>query len=97
VFTVALGTPDGVVDSPLGGRLRVPPDPETMREIAAVTGGQAFAAEDADQLGAVYDRLGSQIGTREEQREITAGFAAGALALLAAAVVTSLRRFGRLA
>ena len=97
VFTVALGTPDGVVDSPLGGRLSVPPDPETMREIAAVTGGQAFAAEDAGELGAVYDRLGSQIGTREEQREITAGFVAGALALLAAAVVTSLRRFGRLA
>jgi Ca-activated chloride channel family protein len=96
VFTVALGTPGGVVDTPMGGRLRVPPDPETMREIAAITGGEAFAAEDAGELGAVYDRLGSQIGTRDEQREITAGFAAGALALLAAALVTSLRRFGRL-
>jgi Ca-activated chloride channel family protein len=92
VYTVALGTPEGVVD----GNLPVPPDPETMRQIAEVSGGQAFEVSDGDELSAVYERLGSQLGTREETREITAGFAAAGLLLLGGALAASVRRFGRL-
>ena len=92
VYTVALGTPDGVVD----GILRVPPDPEALREIAQASGGQAFEASDGDELTAVYERLGSQLGTREETREITAGFAAVGLLLLGGALAGSVRWFGRL-
>lgn len=92
VYTVALGTPDGVVD----GVLRVPPDPEALREIAAASGGQAFEASDGDELTAVYERLGSQLGTREETREVTAAFAAAGLLLLGGALVGSVRGFGRL-
>ena len=96
VYTVALGTPDGTITLANGQRLRVPPDPEALERIARTSGGEAFSAEDADELDAVYERLGSQIGTREERREITAGFAGGALVLLAAASALSLRWFGRL-
>jgi Ca-activated chloride channel family protein len=92
VYTVALGTPDGVVD----GILRVPPDPEALREIAQASGGQAFEASDGDQLTAVYERLGSQLGTREETREVTAAFAAAGLLLLGGALAGSVRGFGRL-
>jgi Ca-activated chloride channel homolog len=92
VYTVALGTPDGVVQ----GNLRVPPDPEAMRQIAEASGGQAFEASDGDQLAAVYERLGSQLGTREETREITAAFAAAGLLLLGGALVGSVRWLGRL-
>jgi Ca-activated chloride channel homolog len=92
VYTVALGTPDGVVQ----GNLRVPPDPEAMRQIAEASGGQAFEASDGDQLAAVYERLGSQLGTREETREITAAFAAAGLLLLGGAMVGSVRWLGRL-
>jgi Ca-activated chloride channel family protein len=92
VYTVALGTPDGVVD----GILRVPPDPEALREIASASGGQAFEASDGDELTAVYERLGSQLGTREETREVTAVFAAAGLLLLGGALVGSVRGFGRL-
>jgi Ca-activated chloride channel family protein len=67
-----------------------------MREIASVSGGEAFEASDGDELAAVYERLGSQLGTREETREITAGFAAAGLLLLAGATAGSVRRFGRL-
>ena len=45
---------------------------------------------------AVYERLGSQLGTREETREVTAGFAAAGLLLLGGALAGSVRRFGRL-
>jgi Ca-activated chloride channel family protein len=95
IYTVALGTPEGVIETPTG-TLPVPPDPETMREIARLSGGRAFTAEDAEHLDAVYERLGSQIATKKEQREITAGFAAGGLVLLVAAAGASVRRFGRL-
>ena len=40
--------------------------------------------------------VGSRITTKEEEREITAGFAGGGLVLLLAAAGTSLRRYGRL-
>jgi Ca-activated chloride channel homolog len=92
IYTVALGTPDGVVQ----GNLRVPPDPEAMRRIAEASGGQAFEASDGDQLAAVYERLGSQLGTREETREITAAFAAAGLLLLGGAMAGSVRWLGRL-
>ena len=95
VYTVALGTPEGTIETP-GGPLSVPPDPETMRQIARASGGRSFTASDAEGLEAVYERLGSQVGTRAEEREITAGFAAGGLVLLLGAAGTSMRRFGRL-
>ena len=95
VSTVALGTPEGRVESG-GSVISVPPDPEALREVAELSGGSTFAAEDAGALEEVYERLGSQIGTREERREISAGFAAAGLLLLGAALATSLRWRGRL-
>jgi len=95
IYTVALGTPDGTIT--LEGRtLNVPPDPEALQRIATESGGEAFRAEDSDQLDAVYDRLGSQIGTKPEKREITVVFAGIALVLLGGALVSSLRLGSRL-
>jgi Ca-activated chloride channel family protein len=97
VYTVALGTPDGVLpNGPMGQAVPVPPDPETLRAIAERSGGQAFEVEDAGELEGIYERLGSQIGTREEQREISAGFAAAGLLLLLGGVGAGLRWRGRL-
>jgi Ca-activated chloride channel homolog len=96
IYTVALGTAGGTITGSGGSILPVPPDPETMAEIAAASGGESFDVEDAEQLDAVYERLGSQIATRPEQREITAGFAAGGVALLVAAAALSLRAGSRL-
>jgi Ca-activated chloride channel homolog len=97
IYTVALGTPDGVVRTPDGQMLQVPPDPEALRQIAQSSGGRAFTAEDADALDSVYETLGSKIGTKKEKREISAGFAAAGLLLLGGALFTSLRWRGRLA
>jgi Ca-activated chloride channel family protein len=96
VSTVALGTPDGTLELPDGRTQAVPPDPESLQQIAEVSGGRAFTAEDAGSLDEVYEDLGSQIGTREETREITAGFAGASILLLAAALGTALRWRGRL-
>ena len=92
VYTVALGTPDGVIhNGPYGGFLPVPPDPRTLREMAERSGGNSFRVDDADELDRVYERLGSRIGTREKRREVSAAFAGGGLALLLAGLGAALR------
>ena len=95
IYTVALGSDEGTIT--LNGQLtRVPPDPEALAEIARVSGGEAFQASDSDQLTAVYDRLGSQLGTEPREREITVVFAGAAFLLLAGAMAASLGLNGRL-
>ena len=94
ISTVALGTDDGFV-SIGGGLVPVPPDRETMREVARVSRGRAYDVADGDKLSSVYERLGSRLGNETEEREVTAAFAAGGLLFLLAGVLTSLRWSGR--
>jgi Ca-activated chloride channel homolog len=96
IYTVALGTEGGTLTGPFGQSIPVSPDPETLRRIAHASGGRAFAVADADSLDAVYENLGSRLGSRPEPREVTAGFAAGGLVLLLAAAALSVRWQGRL-
>jgi Ca-activated chloride channel family protein len=96
IHTFALGTPDGIIRSPDGTLIPVPPDPETMREIADVSGGRSFAVEDADELAGLYRDLGSRVATEKEKREITAAFAAGGALLLLGAAATGVRATARL-
>jgi Ca-activated chloride channel family protein len=96
IYTVSLGTEDGVVQGGFGLEIPVPPDAETLAEIARVSGGRSFKAEDEDRLASIYKNLGSQLGTRKQRREATTVFAAGALVLLLGAAVSSVRLAGRL-
>jgi Ca-activated chloride channel family protein len=97
IFTVSLGTDEGTVPrGPFGEDIRVPPDPETMAEIAKVSGGQSFQVDDGGRLEGIYERLGSQLGTRRRQQEITVVFAGAGLALLLAAGLLGVRRRGTL-
>jgi Ca-activated chloride channel homolog len=96
IYTVALGTAEGTVVGSDGVSRPVPPDPATLAAIAEASGGQAFTADDVDGLTAVYERLGSQVASEPEPREITAAFAGGALVLVAGGALMSLRWFRRL-
>ncbi|MGF1472694.1 MAG: VWA domain-containing protein [Rubrobacteraceae bacterium] len=96
VFTVALGTPDGVVQTPAGVDIPVPPDEVTLRRVAEETGGEFFASTSGADLVQVYEELGSQIGFVEEQQEITVAFVAAALALLLVGGALSMLWFRRL-
>ena len=99
-FTIALGTPAGVVESrDQFGRRRlvsVPPDHETLQAIAEMTGGSFFEAPTGEDLRKVYEDLGSRIGYVKDRREVTAAFAAVALVLAAAGGGLSLAWTGRL-
>jgi Ca-activated chloride channel homolog len=100
IYTVALGTASGTITVPRAGggteTRQVPPDPATLRQMAAASGGQAYQAADAQRLSQVYERLGSQLGRKNEPRQISSLFAAAALALLLAGATLTLRWFGRL-
>ncbi|MEY2440709.1 MAG: Ca-activated chloride channel [bacterium] len=100
VYTVTLGTAAGtIVVRKTDGtteRKPVPPDPVEMRDVASISGGRAFTADNLQELSTVYKRLGSRIGYHNEQRELTAAFSGGALTLLAAGALLSLYWFRRL-
>jgi len=100
VYTIALGTADGVLQrrDALGGlRLQpVPPDPDTLARIAETTNARFFQAPTSRNLNQVYESLGSHIGFRTEEREVTVAFAAAAVILLAAAGALRARRAARL-
>jgi len=74
----------------------VPPDRQTLKQIATTTGAKFFATGDAGKLGEIYKSLGSRIGFKKERRELTAAFAAGGLALMMLGGAFSLLWFGRL-
>jgi len=109
VYTVALGTPHGTISGFGGGGggggfgfggfngpRQVPPDPRTLRAIAAATGGQFFAARSSKSLNAAYDRLGSRLGRAPGKSEITYGLLAAAALLLLAGGLLSARWSPRL-
>jgi Ca-activated chloride channel family protein len=101
VYTISLGTDAGTITvQDRNGAThteKVPPDPATMAAVARVSGGKAFRTADAGALAQVYKRLGSDLATKREPRELTAGFAGVALLLVLGGSVLSLRWFGRLA
>jgi Ca-activated chloride channel homolog len=98
VYTIALGTSSAVVPNPDPVRppLPAPPDPESLEQIAEASGGRAFTAEDEDRVKSIYRTLGSQLGTKDEQREATSLFAVGGLVLLLGAAGASVVLSGRL-
>jgi Ca-activated chloride channel homolog len=99
VYTVLVGTPDGVIEETLTGGfrqiIRVPANADTLRQIAELSGGEFFAATDAEGLERVYEELGSRLGTRKESREIGDYFAGGAAAFLLAGGALSALWFRR--
>jgi Ca-activated chloride channel family protein len=99
IFTVALGTASGYVDViDRAGRIQrvnVPPDEETLEDIAAVTDAEFFSVLSGDELTRVYESLSSKLDHETEKREITWWFAGLAAMFLAASAGLSLAWFNR--
>jgi Ca-activated chloride channel family protein len=102
IYTVALGTQSGTLthkDPKTGAVIStqpVPPDALTLQDIARDSGGQFFAAPDAQKLSAVYSNLGTRLAKIKVKRQVTSAFAGGALVLLLAGAGLGLTRTGRL-
>jgi Ca-activated chloride channel family protein len=101
IFAIALGTPSGKIEltDPFSGAIEtiaVPPDPETLKEIARITGGRFFETAKAADLKSIYANLGTRLSSKQEKREVTVAFAGGGLVLLLLGGGLSLAWFGRL-
>jgi Ca-activated chloride channel family protein len=99
VYTIALGTPDGVVsvedEFGVPHQIEVPPDIDTLAAVAETTGARSFEAPTAGDLQQIYESLGSRVGTKDETREITQWFAATGLALMVAGAGLGAHWFNR--
>jgi Ca-activated chloride channel family protein len=100
IYTIALGTPDGQVEvqDDLGRMvtLDVPPDTETLAQIASITGATNFTAPTAADLASVYANLESRIGHIEERQEVTFALVGAGLLLVVLGAGLSAVWFGRL-
>jgi len=100
IYTIALGTPSGTVQvrDQVGQMhtLDVPPDTQTLEQIASTTGGTSFDAPTAEDLKSVYDNLQSRVGYTEERQEVTFALVAAGLLLVVVGAGLSAVWFGRL-
>ena len=95
VSTIAYGTPDGTLFS--GGQIqRVPVDAQALAELAQTSGGQSYTAATGEELDEVYRDIGSSIGYRTEDRDVTGWVLGGSLLAALAAGATSVAWFSRL-
>lgn len=95
VSTIAFGTDNGTVEVE-GRSIPVPVNHDALAQIAEGTGGKAFEAATAKELRRVYENIGSSIGFRTEQREVTSWLVGIALAFALAAAAGSLLWTSRL-
>lgn len=96
VYTVGVGTTQGVVLSADGWSARVKLDEAVLKQVADTTGAEYFRLEDAARLKQVYRAINAKLTLgKTEQAEITALFAALGAVLAAGAALLSLWWFGR--
>lgn len=96
IYTVGVGTIEGVVLSADGWSARVKLNETALKQIAETTGAEYFRLEDTDRLRQVYRALNARLTLgKSEQAEITAFFAAAGALLAALAGLLSLWWFGR--
>ena len=96
VFTVGVGTKEGVDMSFGVFTFHAILDEATLRKIAAITGGSYFKASTAEQLQGIYQSLGTRLELVKESTEITALFVGAAILLFLAMGALSLLWFNRL-
>jgi Ca-activated chloride channel family protein len=70
IYAIALGTARGEISAGVI-RLRVPPDPVTLRSVARSTGGTFAAPADEMRLDDAYARIASRLGSTRAWRELT--------------------------
>lgn len=87
VYTIGFGTDNGSGGEDFDFRRRFGIDEESLKAIAAITGGEYYAASGAGELQKVFDSLPTLLHTRLETVEISVVFAALAALLVTGAVL----------
>lgn len=96
VFTVGVGTKEGVDLSFGGFTFHAILDEATLRKIALITGGSYFKAGSAEELHGIYKSLSTRMVLERQDTELTAPLVAAALVLFVLMGAISLAWFNRL-
>lgn len=96
VFTIGVGTKEGVDLSFGGFTFHAILDEPTLQRIALVTKGRYFKASSAEELRTIYTSLGARAVLEPENAELTALFVGAALLLFVLMGALSTRWFNRL-
>jgi Ca-activated chloride channel family protein len=96
IDTVGIGSAAGTTLDLNGFKVHTQLDEATLQQVAQITGGTYYSADDEAQLHAIYDSLDTRLVVKSEQIEITGLLAGASILLLVAGGVTSLAWLGRL-
>jgi Ca-activated chloride channel family protein len=77
-------------NSGFGGGFRRGIDEDTLKQVAAMTGGEYYTAESASELHNVFQNLPTYLITKHETSEVSVGFAAIGVFLAGLAILLSL-------
>jgi len=96
IYTVGIGSAAGTNVHVNGFTVHTQLDEETLKQIAQISGGAYFNAQNEQDLLKIYDSLGSSLVVKPEKTEITSLFAGASIVVLLIGGVLSLAWFSRL-
>ncbi len=96
VYTIGVGSVQGTVLRAFGRSMRVQLDEQTLKSIAAATGGAYYNASTEQDLQRIYQNLGTHLVFTKQQSETAAEFTGVAALLAIVAGALSLMWFNRL-
>ena len=95
IYPIGIGSPDGIILEVDGFNVLTQLNEPVLQDIASLTNGEYYAAEDAESLQEIYQAIDLQLTTRGEKMEITALLAGLSLLFFLLGGVLSLIWFGR--
>ena len=96
IDTVGIGSEGGATLDLNGFKVHTQLEAATLQQVAQITDGTYYSADDETQLKAIYDDLDTRLVVKTEDIEITALLAGAGILLFVAGGVTSLAFLGRL-
>ena len=96
IYTVGIGSAAGSTLEVEGFKVHSQLDEPMLRQIADITDGTYYAADDPDELSAIYDTIDTRLVIKPEPMEVTSLFAGAGVLLLLVGGIASLAWLGRL-
>jgi Ca-activated chloride channel family protein len=96
IYPVGIGSPDGAVLHIDGFNILTQLNESSLQQIASITNGAYFQAEDEESLQEIYQNIDLRLAIQGEKTEITSLVAGLSTLFLLAGGILSLRWFGRM-